>query len=367
MSNSQNQQNTHNKDHQNQNKPLIGISSGDVNGVGPEVVIKTLSDNRILNYCTPVVYISAKVANYFAKVLNYKNLNFYQIDSVDKAHAERINLKNPWNENPRIEMGKATELSGKYAFQSLSTMMEDLKAGKLNGIVTNPINKKVIQANNFDFPGHTEYLQQETNADDHLMLMASEDIKIGVATGHISFKEVTSHLSKELIVNKLKVLDWSLKQDFTFHKPKIAVLGLNPHAGEEGLLGNEEDEMIAPAIEAAKEENLLAFGPYPADGFFGSRQFMNFDATLAMYHDQGLVPFKTLSFEKGVNYTAGLPCVRTSPDHGTGFAISGKNQAHATSLREALFMNIDIIKNRGMHDVITANPLESRMVKEKET
>lgn len=352
---------------QNANKPLIGISIGDINGINFELIIKTFQDERVLNYCTPIIYASSRVANYHSKALDYKNVDFNTIQSPKKANSEKLNLINAWQEEARVELGQIKEEAGKYAYQSLKACTDDLQQGLLDGMVTCPINKHTIQSQDFDFPGHTEFLEQKFGSEDTAMVMIHERIKIGVVTGHIPFNAIGEKLTQERIVRKIKTLNDALVKDFTISKPKIAVLGLNPHAGDQGLLGNEEEELITPAIEEAKSEGYLAFGPFPADGFFGSKHFLNFDGSLAQYHDQGLAPFKALTFGEGVNYTAGLPIVRTSPDHGPGYALAGKGEADENSFRQALFKAIEIIQNRRTHSEITANPLKNRMVKEQET
>lgn len=348
-------------------KAVIGITIGDINGISFEVILKSLMDQRMLNYCTPVLYASNQITNYHRKTLNIHDVNFHLARSTDQIRKGQFNLVQAWNQEPKVELGKATTVSGEYALYSLNQAVNDLKENKLDAIVTSPINKKTVQSEKFNFPGHTEFFKQIFNAEEVLMLMIGEELKVGVATGHISLKEVSETLSKDLIVNKLRVFEHSLKQDFGINKAKIAVLGLNPHAGEEGLLGKEEEEMIIPAIEQAKENEILAIGPFAADGFFGTQHFRKFDGVLAMYHDQGLAPFKVLAFNNGVNYTAGLPIVRTSPDHGTGYAIAGNNQASENSFRNAIFLAIDILKERKNHREINSNPLESRMIKEKES
>lgn len=339
-------------------KIKVGISVGDVNGIGLEVIIKTLVDNRILEYCTPIVYGHTKVASFHRKTLSLTDFSFNVINHPSQAHLKRPNLINCWQEDVKIELGEATETGGKYAFISLEKAVDDLLAGEIDALVTAPINKHNIQNENFRFPGHTEYIQSRCNAKESLMFLISEDIKVGVVTGHIPVNEVAKSISTDTILAKLKLMHTSLKRDFWIQKPKIAVLGLNPHAGDNGLIGTEEQEIIIPAIEQANNQGIFALGPYPADGFFANNAFLKFDAVLAMYHDQGLIPFKHIAFHNGVNYTAGLPVVRTSPDHGTGYDIAGKNLASENSFREAMFTAVNIVLRRRETEELTANPLK---------
>lgn len=329
-----------------QQKPVIGITIGDVNGIGPEVIIKVLEDSRLLKYITPVVYGSGKILSYYRKALNIKDFNYFQLKGDQEPNHKKLNVLNLWDETVNITMGQETEEGGKYAFLSIKHAVEDLKNGRLDAVVTAPINKHNIQSADFKFPGHTEYLTQQAEVKDSLMLLVDGNLRVGVVTGHIPINEVSEKITKESIDQKLQILEKSLKEDFGISKPKIAVLGLNPHAGDNGVIGHEDEEVIKPCINEWKEKGKLIFGPYPADGFFGNKQYTKFDAVLAMYHDQGLIPFKALSFASGVNYTAGLPFVRTSPDHGTAYNITGKNEADETSMREALYLALDIVKNR---------------------
>ncbi len=338
-------------------KIKIGLSVGDLNGIGMEVILKTLEDNRICELCTPIIYGSKKLTHYFLKTLNFKNFNFNTIDKVEKAKNGVINVLNLWEEVITIEAGNLNKEAGLYAYKSLKALTEDLKEGKIDAMVTAPINKKTIQSKEFNFPGHTEFLKVADQAEDVLMLMLSQESKIGVVTGHIPLKEVAGALNEELILKKLVLLHAALKNDFGIRKPKIAVLGLNPHAGDGGLLGDEEEKIINPAIKQAKSIDILAFGPYPADGFFGSSNYKNFDGVLAMYHDQGLIPAKQFSFGEGVNFTAGLSFVRTSPDHGTAFEIAGQGVASEGSFRSALYQALEIVKNRRLNESLKANAL----------
>lgn len=339
------------------NKPVIGISIGDVNSIAVEVVIKTLSDNRINDFCCPVVYGSPKVLSYWKNVLGAKDFNLNYIKSVEQANPKKSNLVVCWEEEVEIKIGEANQTGGKYAFKSLEMAVKDLKEGKLNALVTAPLNKNMVNNELLPFKGHTEYLAQQANAHDYIMFLVSNDLKVGLVTGHVPLKEVSSKLSKDLILKKIKLMSDSLKNDFGINKPKIAVLGLNPHAGDAGLLGSEEKDIIEPAVKSAQEEGIIVYGPYPADGFFGSKQFNKFDAVLAMYHDQGLIPFKYFAFEDGVNYTAGLPFIRTSPDHGTAYNIAGKNMADESSMRNALFAAIDLYYTRNNIAEWKENPL----------
>ena len=348
-------------------KIKVGISIGDVNGIGLEVIIKTLNDNRILDYCTPIVYGHTKVASFHRKTLAINDFSFNVINSPEQAHDKRPNMINCWEEDVKIELGQTTETGGKYAFISLERAMEDLLSGKIDALVTAPINKHNIQNKEFQFAGHTEYIQTRTNSPDSLMFLVSDDLRVGVVTGHIPVSEVAQKVTAEKILAKLNLMNQSLKKDFWVQKPKIAVLGLNPHAGDNGLIGSEEIDTIIPAIEQANNQGIFAFGPYSADGFFANSTYTQFDAVLAMYHDQGLIPFKQISFHNGVNFTAGLPVVRTSPDHGTGYDIAGKNLASEQSFREAVFAAVNIVLRRRETAELTANPLKiTRLSKDRD-
>ncbi|WP_109831311.1 4-hydroxythreonine-4-phosphate dehydrogenase PdxA [Reichenbachiella versicolor] len=327
-------------------KPIIGISIGDINGIGPEVIIRSLDNNKITKQMTPVIYGSAKVMSFYRKNLNATHFNFTPINDLSKVYHRKVNVLNCWEEPVELTPGKSTDVGGKYAFKALELATNDLIAGNIDALVTAPINKLNIQNDDFKFPGHTEYLTQKAEAKDGLMFMVAEDLRVGVLTGHIPLKDVPSKIKKEFIEDKLKLMISCLKEDFGVLKPKVAVLGLNPHAGEDGLLGKEEVEIIKPAVESIKSKGSLVMGPFPADGFFGSGQYKKFDGILAMYHDQGLVPFKSLVFSAGVNYTAGLPIVRTSPDHGTAYDLVGKNIAEPGSMLTALFTALDIANQR---------------------
>jgi 4-hydroxythreonine-4-phosphate dehydrogenase len=341
-----------------ENKPLIGISCGDTNGIGPEIIIKTLSDNRILELCTPVVFASNKLINFYRKTLPDYNFSFSSIKDSSKVNHKQVNLYNCWEEDMVIAPGQLTDDAGKYAILSLTIAAEALKAGKLDGLVTAPIHKKNIQAEAFNFPGHTPYLKKLFEAKEVAMFMVAENMRIALLTEHLPLKDVAQYITQENIIRKLQLMKESLKKDFGINKPRIAVLSLNPHAGDEGLLGKEEVETIKPAIKEAKFKDILCFGPYPADAFFARGQHEKFDAVLAMYHDQGLIPFKSMAIGEGVNYTAGLSGVRTSPDHGVAFDIAGKGIADEASFRQALYTCIDIINARKENKVQNSNPLK---------
>jgi 4-hydroxythreonine-4-phosphate dehydrogenase len=335
----------------------VGISCGDINGIGLEVVLKSLFDNRIHQICTPVIYASNKIVSQQRKLLNMNDFQYQTIKSGSDIILRKTNVINCWDDDIQVDFGKETEHGGKYALLSLKAAVQDLKDKKIDVLVTAPINKNNIQSTEFKFPGHTEFLSDSFSVPAHLMFLISPDLRVAVVSGHIPMKDVAAYLTQEKIITKIKLIHHSLKRDFKIRKPKIAVLGLNPHAGEAGLLGNEEKEIIIPAIKKCFDEGIFVYGPYAADGYFGSMTYKKFDAVLAMYHDQGLVPFKTLSFSNGVNFTAGLPVVRTSPDHGTAFDIAGKGIAQEDSFREAIYTAIDILKNREEYDEINANPL----------
>jgi 4-hydroxythreonine-4-phosphate dehydrogenase len=336
----------------------IGITQGDINGIGYEIIIKTLANPRILEICTPIVYGSSKVASYHKKTLDVAEFNLNLVKNADSSVHKRANIINVYDKEVKIDLGLSTDIAGQLSLMSLEAAVEDLKHNRIDALVTAPINKKNVQSPNFKFPGHTEYLASKFNVSNHLMLMVSDTIRVGVITGHVPLKDVSSMITQELIISKIKILNESLLKDFGIRRPRIAVLGLNPHSGDNGVIGTEEQDIIIPALKKVKEEGIFAFGPYPADGFFGSSSFTHFDAILAMYHDQGLIPFKSLTFESGVNFTAGLPIIRTSPAHGTAYELAGKNEASAESFREALYLAVDIHKNRQMYKDLTANPLK---------
>ena len=341
----------------NPNPIKVGISIGDINGIGVEVIMKSLNDSRLLLDCTPIIYGSTKVFSHYKKILGELEFNYQSCRTAEEAQIRKVNVVNVWNEEVEYQLGQATETGGKYAFLALEQATQDLASGKIDVLVTAPISKEAMAKSGFKFPGHTEYLADLSGVDDALMLMVSGNLRVALVTSHIALKDVNTALTKEKILNKIKTFEASLKKDFGILKPKIAIFGLNPHAGENGKMGTEEQEIISPAINQAKGEDILAFGPYPADGFFGSNARSQFDGVLAMYHDQGLAAFKALAFEDGVNYTAGLPIVRTSPDHGTAFDIVGQNKASEQSMRNAIYVAMDVYRNRKFSKEVFANPL----------
>jgi 4-phospho-D-threonate 3-dehydrogenase / 4-phospho-D-erythronate 3-dehydrogenase len=341
-------------------RPVIGISCGDINGIGIELIIKSLTDARLLEVCTPVVFASNKVINFYRKSIPEFNFNYQTAKDSSRFSPKQVTVVNCWEEEIAINPGTMNEIGGLYGIKSLTAAGAALKEKKIDGLVTAPIHKKNSQTPEFDFTGHTPYLKQLFNARDVLMLMVADNMKIGLVTEHVPVSEVARHITREAIVSKLVILKDSLQKDFGVDKPKIAVLGLNPHAGDDGLVGKEEDEIIKPAIKEFKQSNsnVIVFGPYSADAFFARGQHEKFDAVLAMYHDQGLIPFKSLALGEGVNYTAGLSGVRTSPDHGTALDIAGKNKADETSFTAAIFRCVDIIKQRAEYAEYHRNPLK---------
>ena len=341
-------------------KVKVGITQGDINGIGYEVIIKTLMDSRIYDFCIPVIYGSPKIAAYHRKALNISNFTLNHITDISKIYPDRPNVINCTQDNVRVELGKSTEMAGKAAFDSLEKASEDLKNGEIDVLVTSPINKDNIQSKNFQFPGHTEYLANKfSEHKTSLMLMISDWLRIGVVAGHVPLANIPEFITQENIISKLEIMNQTLITDFAIEKPVIGVLGLNPHAGDNGLMGKEEESIIAPAIKNAREKNIMALGPYPADGFFGSKKISEFSAVLAMYHDQGLAPFKTVSFDEGVNYTAGLSVIRTSPAHGTAYEIAGQNIASPSSFIKALFIAIDAYRKRKQYTELKKNELKT--------
>lgn len=339
-------------------KIRVGITHGDINGVGYEVILKTLCDARIVEMCTPVVYGSAKIASYYRKSLDLSTFNYNTVENATQLSLSKVNIVNCVDDELKVECGKSTTQSGAAAYKALECAVADLKQGLIDVLVTAPINKINIQSSNFIFPGHTEYLEERLGeGEKSLMILLKDDLRVALVTGHIPLSKVAESITKEAILSKLNLFNQSLIQDFGYVRPRIALLSLNPHAGENGLLGSEEKEIIEPAIQSATSEGLLCFGPYAADGFFGSGLFKKFDGILAMYHDQGLVPFKTMAMEDGVNFTAGLPFVRTSPAHGTAYDIAGQNIADENSFRQSLYTAIDVFSNRQAHAERTQNPL----------
>ena len=338
-------------------KPIIGISCGDVNGIGIELIIKTFADSRILEHCTPVVFASNKVINFYRKTMPELNLNFSTTKEYNRINQKQVNLFNCWEEDIQVTPGQLTDTGGKYAVLSLQTAVAALKQKHIDGLVTAPVHKKNIQSAEFNFTGHTPYLKEMFGVNDVVMMLCAGDFRVALVTEHVPVGEVAKHSTKEKILSKLNLINQSLQKDFGIDKPRIAVLGLNPHAGDEGLIGKEEETIIKPAIREAKNNNMLVVGPYSADAFFARRSFERFDAVLAMYHDQGLIPFKTLASGDGVNFTAGLPVVRTSPDHGVAFDIAGQDKADNSSFLTALFECIDIINRRNGFLENRKNPL----------
>lgn len=334
----------------------IGISIGDINGIGLEVILKTLASPGILNFCIPVIYGSSKVVSYHKNITGI-DFQYQQIRSANQLVTDRVNVVNCWQDNVNITIGKPSEAGGLYAIKSLEGAVAELKAGMIDALVTAPINKYAMQMAGFPFPGHTEYLTQELSNGDSLMLMVNDKLRIALATNHLPIDNVAGAIDKGLLVRKILMLNDSLRKDFGVERPVIAVLGLNPHASDSGVIGDEEEKYIRPAIEDLKVKGILVNGPFPADGFFGSGQHVKYDGILAMYHDQGLIPFKLLSFGSGVNYTAGLSGVRTSPDHGTAYDIAGKNEADPSSFRQALYQAVDISRNRKDHAEMHENPM----------
>jgi len=338
-------------------KPVIGFTCGDLNGIGLELILKTLSDHRLLDICTPVVFASNKSLNFYRKSLPDCNFNYANTKELNRLNPKQVNVVNCWEEEVAITPGQLTELGGKYALISLQQATLALREGHIQGLVTAPIHKKNIQSAEFDYSGHTPYFKAFFNVPEVVMLMVAENMRVGVVTEHVPVSDVAKHITKENILAKLKVIHTSLQKDFGIDKPRIAVLGLNPHAGDEGLIGKEEETIIRPAIKDAKH-SMMVFGPYSADAFFARGQFEKFDAVLAMYHDQGLIPFKSLAIGEGINYTAGLPVTRTSPDHGTAFDIAGKGKADSSSFMAATFECVEIIRKKLGYAEMRQNPLK---------
>ncbi|WBM73144.1 4-hydroxythreonine-4-phosphate dehydrogenase PdxA [Saprospira grandis] len=338
-------------------KIKIGISIGDINGIGPEVLLKTLGDSRITELCTPVIFGSAKILAYHKNIVKLRSFQFHTIEEGEQPEEGQINVVNCWSDNVRINLGNISEEAGKYAYIALEKAVQALKDGYVDALVTAPINKEAMQLANFPHTGHTEYLAEQLGSKENLMMLVHENLRVGLVTNHLPIRQVADAINSQTVLRKLQLMHHSLRADFGLDRPKIAVLGLNPHASDGGNIGKEEQEVILPAIEKAKKEGIMAIGPYPADGFFGSQNYKNFDAILAMYHDQGLVAFKALSFGQGVNFTAGMPFVRTSPDHGTAFNLAGKNVAEADSFRRALYLAIDAYRNRANYEDMHANEM----------
>ncbi len=341
-----------------ENKIKLGISIGDLNGIGSEIIIKTFEDTRMLEFCTPVIFASIKTMSFFKKHFN-SAINFHGINHTDQIVEGKVNVLNVWKENVTISFGEENTKIGEYSVKSLERATEALKNEAIDVLVTAPIHKHNIQSESFKFPGHTNYLAEKLGGKS-LMFMVTENLKVGLLTDHVPVKDVPEHITSELIKDKIETVYNSLVKDFRISKPKIAVLGINPHAGDNGVIGNEDENILKPTLEKIRDNKKLVYGPYSADSFFGSGNYKNFDAVIAAYHDQGLIPFKTIAFGSGVNYTAGLNRVRTSPDHGTAFEIAGKGEADNSSFKEAVFAAIQIFKNRNEFETISKNPLKPR-------
>jgi 4-hydroxythreonine-4-phosphate dehydrogenase len=342
---------------------IVGISIGDLNGIGSEIILKTFEDSRMLDFCTPVIFASAKTMSFFKTHFN-SEINFNIINDINQLLIGKVNVLNCWSEPVNIEFGKEDIKIGEYAIKSLESAVKALKNNTIDVLVTAPINKHNIQSEKFKFPGHTDYLAQELEGKS-LMFMVTDTLRVGLLTDHVPVKDVVATISSELIENKIDTVYNSLLQDFNIQRPKIAVLGINPHTGDNGVIGSEDDDVLRPTLKKIKESGKLVYGPYAADSFFGSNNYKNFDAIIASYHDQGLIPFKTLSFGQGVNFTAGLNKVRTSPDHGTAYEIAGKGTADENSFKEAVFAAINIFKNRSEYDELTSNPLKKASKSER--
>ncbi|MCI7287764.1 4-hydroxythreonine-4-phosphate dehydrogenase PdxA [Parabacteroides sp. AGMB00274] len=339
----------------------VGITHGDINGIGYEVILKTFSDQRMTELCVPIIYGSSKVAAYHRKALDLPAVNINVVSRAEEAGLNRVNIINCVEDDIKVELTQSTPVAGRAAYKALEAAVADLKSGAIDVLVTAPINKHNIQNAQFHFPGHTEYLEQTLgDGQKALMILMTDTLRVALVTGHIPVSQVPSQITVENIVTKLQVFNQSLKQDFTIIKPRIAVLALNPHAGDNGVIGNEEAEIIKPAMEEAERLGVMSFGLFPADGFFGSKMYEDFDGVLAMYHDQGLAPFKALAMEEGVNYTAGLPFVRTSPAHGTAYNIAGQNLASESSFRQAVYTALDVYRSRQSYREATAHPLRKQ-------
>ena len=340
-------------------KVRVGISIGDLNGIGSEVILKTFADQRMLDFCTPVIFANNKLLSFYKKHFKM-NINFQGVDDAQKIIDGKFNVVNIWKDNLKINFGEEDKFLGKFTLQSLEASTQALKNGDIDTLVTAPINKNVIQSDKFNFPGHTDYLAKHLGGGESLMFMISQNLKVGLLTDHVAVKEVSEVITPSLIEKKVNMISNSLKADFKVRKPKIAILGINPHSGDNGVIGKEDEEVLKPTIKKLQDKGNLVYGPYAADSFFGTKNYQNFDAVVAAYHDHGLIPFKTLSFGNGVNFTAGLEKVRTSPDHGTAYEIAGKGEADYTSFKEAVFASIEIFKNRKEYEKLTKNPLKKQ-------
>jgi len=339
-----------------EDKLKVGISIGDINGVGPEIILKTFSESLLLDLVTPVIYGSSRVLSFYKKSVGIEEFNFNSVKNADEAVAKKVNVVNCWQDDVKVEPGLSSENGAKYAVIALQAATDDLMAGKIHCLVTAPIDKSHLETQQFQFPGHTEYLGQRANSEP-LMIMVHDHLRVALVTGHIALKDIPAQLTTQKIFRKLQLFHQSLVTDFSIRRPRIAVLSLNPHAGDGGRFGNEEETVIGPAIRQAFQKNMLVMGPYPADGFFASESYRNYDGVLAMYHDQGLIAFKTISAIHGVNFTAGLPFIRTSPDHGSAFDIAGKNLANESAFREAVYMACDLYMTRKNNKEYARNPL----------
>ena len=348
------------------NTVKIGITIGDINGIGPEVIIKALSNPKILDFCIPIIYGSGKIISYYKNIVKSDDFVYHQARSGERLVPGKIYVVNCWQENVTVTVGKITESGGKYALVALDQAIQDIQSGWIDGLVTAPIHKQAMQLAGFKYAGHTDYLAEKLSNKDYMMMMAGNNMRVGLVTTHIPLNEVSSKITEAKMKSAIRILNQSMQRDFGIDRPVLAVLGLNPHAGDGGVIGNEELNIITPAINEARQNGIMISGPYSADGFFATSQFKKFDGILAMYHDQGLIPFKALEFETGVNYTAGLQVVRTSPDHGTAFDIAGKNEADPTSLRSALFGAIDIARQRKKYADDRANPLNKHQKQSEE-
>lgn len=344
-----------------QKKIKVGISIGDLNGIGSEIIMKTFQDERMLEFCTPIIFANKSLMVFLKKHFNL-NLSFHGINDVSQAIDDKINVVNVWKDRAEINFGQEDKSLGEYTLNSLESAVKALKSHDIDTLVTAPINKNVIQSERFKFPGHTDYLAKELKGDS-LMFMVGEELKVGLLTDHVPIKDIAQTITPELIEKKVGLIEESLKKDFRVDVPKIAVLGINPHSGDKGVIGKEDEEILKPTVKKLNDQGKYIFGPYAADSFFGTKNYKNFDAIIAAYHDQGLIPFKTLSFGHGVNYTAGLSEVRTSPDHGTAYGIAGKGTADHTSFREAVFLSLEIFRNRKEYEKLTANPLPKYNIK----
>ncbi|PQB05432.1 4-hydroxythreonine-4-phosphate dehydrogenase PdxA [Aureitalea marina] len=339
------------------NKIKVGVSIGDLNGIGSEIILKTFSDNRMLDFCTPVIFGSVKLLSHIKKELGLE-LGLQGIENASKAVSKKVNVVNVWKDNVTVQLGAEDPSLGKYAVRSLEAAVDALKSGGIDVLVTAPIHKSNVQSESFQFPGHTDYLAQALEGES-LMLMVSSSLRVGLLTDHLAVKDVSAAITPDLIKKKVQLMKQALIQDFGLIKPKIAMLGINPHTGDNGVIGSEDDDVMRPTLDEIRQEGTLVFGPYAADSFFGSGNYENFDGILAAYHDQGLIPFKTLSFGRGVNFTAGLSRIRTSPDHGTAFDLAGKNEASFDSFKEAVFSAVKIYRKRTEYAEISANPLKT--------